>query len=521
MKEYLNRYKNYILWSFVFAFVVHGAKLNSRIVGIDTEDLIHLGTPFYDGWLNTGRQGLVLLKCLTGTLKYNPYYAGLMTVLGLGAAVAFFVLLWERVGDFPLKNQWHGAAIVGGIVLWISHPVLVEQFYFTIQGAEICVGMALTALALWLVYTGSCSKGINKWIFYLISGALLLITFSVYQILVVFFIFGTLTVLVLKCLNEKLVPVNHKKAFWGMIKDVLPYAGVFLGAFLVNSIITKLFFSESNYLSNQIRWGQLSVRDCIYSIAVHCRDVFCGRNSIFYSWILGVLCFAGLVAVLLLVKRFGFVLVFYYVALMTTPFLMTVVCADVPAIRSQLILPAFTGFILYFDVLLLECLYEKNLFGKRCKWFPGIVLLLVLGLMGTCMQTQTSLQLYYTDACRYAEDEALGRDLIVLLEGLIGEDDTPIVVIGSRPFEGNNACVKGEMVGRSVFEHDVNEEPKYYWSTRRVVGFLHTLGYDCEQLPDKNISYAVEFAEDMHSWPADNSVTHAGDMIVIKLSEIE
>lgn len=518
MKEYLKKYKFHAIWAGIFAFLIHGAKLNSNIVGIDTEDLIHLGPEFYDGWLNTGRQGLVFLKYITGFAVYNPYFAGLLTIVGLAVAVTVFMMLWDDAAGVAGKVS--GWTAVGCIFLWIAHPVLVEQFYFTLQGAEICIGMALTAVALWMVHCGIGKRGKGRLAAWLASGLLLLVTFSTYQIFVVLFIFGAVTVLMLNSIRKE----NSPKGFTGVVRDVAPYAGVFLGAFVCNMLITNSFFSKSDYLNSQIRWGELSFRDCIYSIAVHGRDVFTGQNSIFYSWVFGVLCFIGFVAVAMLVKRCGWASVFYYVALMTTPFLMTVVCADVPAIRSQLILPAMTGFILYLDVLLVKRLYGTQSVGKKAgtrRIQSALVLLAALGVVGVVSEAQVSLRLYYTDACRYAEDEAFGRALIVQLEDLIGQDETPIVVIGSREFKGNNACIEGEIIGRSIFEHDVDEEPRYYWSTRRVVGFLHTLGFDCEQLPDKNISYAEEFAIDMDPWPDDDSVVHAGDMIIIKLSEEE
>lgn len=526
MKENLSKYKYHGIWAAICVLIVHGAKLFSNSVGIDTEDLIHLESPFYDGWLNTGRQGLVLLKYFTGSVEYNPYFAQVMTLVMLAVSVTAFVMLWDWNAGMTglVNNRW---TAFGCIFLWISHPVLVEQFYFTLQGAEIGIGMLLTVVSLWLIWQGKGQKAGRRTSTFLLSGLILLVTFSVYQIFVVLFIFGAVTVLFLDSLREGNA---QKKKISVVVCEVLPFAGVFLGAFICNSIITGLFFSESDYLSSQVRWGQLSVRDCVYSIALHVRDVVTGQNSIFYHWSYGVLCVVGLIAVLCLIRRYGAVLLFYYVALMTTPFLMTVVCADEPAVRSQLILPAMTGFAFYVDVLLLQRLgaeradstgsKKKSVKRQNTHVAWGMVAMALVCIVAGVSQMQMSHRLYYTDACRYAQDEALGRALIQRLEPKIGEDETPIVVIGSREFQGNNACVEGEIIGLSIFEHDVEEEPKFYWSTRRVIGFLHTLGYDCEQLPDKNIPYAEEFAEDMDVWPGKHSVEHAGDMVVIKLSEI-
>lgn len=523
MRAYLGRYRMQFLWVGLFVFLIHGSKLNSPVIGIDTEDLIHLQGAFYDGWLNTGRQGLVLLKYLTGSAVFNPYFAGMGTLVFLTLAVAAFLLLWDRVSGADSKFAWAGCAL-----LWIAHPVLVEQFYFTLQSAEICAGMLLAALALLLVYE---AKGRRRVPCYLSGFLLLLIVFSVYQVFVVLFIFGAVTVLLLQTLGEEGEKSGESPAGEGkkpprkpsgVLRQMCPYVSVFLAAFLCNSLITKLFFSESDYLSSQVKWGRLSLRDCCYNIAIHVRNVLTGQGSIFYSWIFGALFLLGLVAVFFLLRHCGLRLLFYYASLMTTPFLMTVVCADVPAVRSQLVLPALTGFLVYLDALLyarVRAVCGGPEGGSKKRLLCPTVILVLLCVAGGVTETQMSLRLYYTDACRYAQDEAFARELIGKLEPLIGEDETPVVVLGSREFRPNNACVRGEMIGHSVFEHDVEEEPRFYWSTRRVIGFLHTLGYDCEQLPDKNIPYAIDFAEDMDVWPGERSVAHAGDMIVIKLSE--
>ncbi len=55
VKEYLEKYRSRILLTGLFVFLLHGANLNSDIIGIDTEDLLHLQGDFFGGWLRTGR----------------------------------------------------------------------------------------------------------------------------------------------------------------------------------------------------------------------------------------------------------------------------------------------------------------------------------------------------------------------------------------------------------------------------------------------------------------------------------
>ena len=71
-RDLLMLYRGRIIFTLAFVFLFHGAKLNSQVIGIDTEDIIKLQVDFYGGWLTTGRQGLVFLKGILGMLRFNP-----------------------------------------------------------------------------------------------------------------------------------------------------------------------------------------------------------------------------------------------------------------------------------------------------------------------------------------------------------------------------------------------------------------------------------------------------------------
>ena len=96
-----------------------------------------------------------------------------------------------------------------------------------------------------------------------------------------------------------------------------------------------------------------------------------------------------------------------------------------------------------------------------------------------------------------------------------------MAVVGRKPFSGNNACVTGEIIGKSFFDHDTEVEPQYYWSTRRILGFLHVLGADYLQADKGRFADVVDYSKNMPVWPAEGSVQIYDGMIVVKLSGIE
>lgn len=514
----VRKYRRHIFWISVFVFLLHGAKLNSNIVGIDTEDLIHLGRDFYGGWLTTGRQGLVFLKYILGNLYFNPYFAGATTLVMLILAVSSFFLLWDYVSGRGGDAKYGVASWVLGGLLWVSHPILVEQLYFSLQSVEICLCFVLTAGALMLSFLW-VENGKHRGRFFLPAAALLLITFSGYQIFVVLYIFGVAAVLLLQSLRA--LEGDHgvpAKEFW---KKAGLYALLFLTAFALNMAVTKWFFSTSDYLQQQILWGEGTFSDNIKNILFHMRQVFTGSGSIFYHWSYGVLCVTSfLLLARVLWKRRGrkkgslLTVLFLYFAVMVMPFLMTVVIGGAPVVRSQLILPAMTGFLAYLNLALLQ---QAAVPKEKAALCMASVLVFAWG-AGSLEQARMTGALYYTDRCRYEQDAAIAQQLIRELKR-VNRWGLPVAVVGRLEFEPNNACVRGEIIGNSFFDYDTEVEPLNYWSTRRILGFFHTLGADFEQLHVDRMEEALEYSTYMAMWPEQNCVEICEDFVVIKLSD--
>lgn len=524
VKEYLEKYRGRLFVTGLFVFLLHGAKLHSDIIGIDTEDLIHLQGDFYSGWLHTGRQGLVFLKYLLGNAEHNPYFSGAMTLVLFTAAVAAFLGIWEYAGGRK-GSVWAWAA---GALLWTSHPAMTEQFYFSLQSMEICMSMALTVLALYGSRRAASvleekKRPARHWVLWAAgSAAVLVLTFSSYQSFVVLYIFGTVSLLLLQALKEISDGTEVRAGL--LLRRIVPYCAVFLTAFLLNTLITQLFFGTSGYLRNQIFWGQASVKDCLHGIAGHVVKALTGYDSVFYNAGLGILALFDLgFLVRFLFHRGGRgrggagVVLFFYLALLTTPFLMSAVLGGTPAMRSQLTLPAATAFLGYLGIWLpLQTKTAgRGTWGAKALAGCAAVICMVSGME----QAKVTESLYYTDRCRYEQDAALGRAIISRIEEVNPKGlPIPVVVIGGREFSGNPACVTGEVIGRSYFNFDREVEPEYYWSTRRILGFLHTLGAEYDLIPEEWLEDAVSSSSDMPNWPAQGSVEVREGVVIVKLS---
>jgi len=519
VKEKISKYHKHILLLFFFVFLVHSAKLNSSMIGIDTEDLINLGTDFYQGWLHTGRFGLVALKYLFGNIQFNPYFSGTMTLIFLVTAFAFSFILFDSVYDVQEKHRVEVLPWFLGGALWVSHPILVEQFYFSLQSMEICIGFLFTVFAL---YGTLCFEQKKKCWYAGLSIIFLLITFSIYQIFVVYFVFGTVAVLLLRILKD--VQQEHVTVKLIFLR-IVPFAVVFFVAFLLYTLINGFLSPESAYLNNQIAWGKVSFGECIFSVFKHMIKAFSGYHSVFYSMgfgLLAIICFLLILRYLNkisgLKKNIYVLVILLYIALLFTPFMMTMVLGGEPAYRSQLVLPAVTGFCGY-------------LIGKLVNWDVTIkksekiifVCSMLFCLVTSLEQMKVSAGLYYTDKCRYEHDLFIAQDIIEQIEKLGDEAcDLPIVVVGEREFVGNDVCVMGEIIGRSFFSYDTEVEPEGFWSTRRALGFLQSYnGTEYAIVSQDKMEKAKEYSYNMNAYPNDGYVCICEDMIVVKLSHFE
>lgn len=551
VKKIIDRYRARVILISVLVFLIHFSKLGSAVIGIDTENLIKEQRKFYRGWLDIGRYGLVFLKGLFGGYdQFNPYFAGLMTIIFLIAAILMFLYLWEKASGSAFVPSIAGTNDTGicdirinvcwtvGAILWASHPVITEQLYFSLQSMEVCFSTLLTAAALicMLKWQEGSRAGVCRALPF-IACLMLLVSFSTYQSFVELFIFGTVSVVLLKGLDLVLSEGDEISA-GKLIRLVIPYFLVFLIAFAGNMVLTRLFFAGSSYLNEQIEWGSAPVSDILVSILRQIAKTFTGIGAVHYDITFGMLTIftIGLFIVLLLKHgrhkkgSFGIIL-FFLASVIITPYLLLIICGGNAAVRSQLVLPALTALYAYTDINICFRLREdmkgeavKEAAGKSKIIFIGSAeaIILLVCIFAAWRQTKVTEALYYTEKMCYEQDVSIARELINKIDEERGHNWYPVIFIGTYDFKENHACIVGETIGRSFFEHDADAEPRFYWSTRRALGLMHVLGYNYEQVVDPEmIAIAMEDSKYMPEWPNEGCVQVHDDMIIVKMSNFE
>ncbi len=500
--------KNKFVWLLVLAFtlICRGEMLLSNSVGIDTAEVIVNPDGMYYSWLEIGRQGLVFLKWITGALVYRPLFVGIGTIVLLTVACMLWGYLFVYVSG---KENLLGTMFFSGIL--VSHTILTEQLYFKLQAFEITLALCLMALAVLCGHIFARKKKV--WAF-IISVPLMLIVFSVYQVMNALFLFGAVASFFLYYFFALKDGEEEKsgKALWMYI---LRFAAVFLVGFLINQVITSLFFSSAEYVNNQVQWGQITFVESIISILAHVKNVALGVN-VFYIRTFSLFAVLLIVQVIYALKESKntarYLGTLCLILLFMSPFYMSLISGGLTVARSQLVLPFTLAFMGY-----LVCMFRIPS-EKVQKWAK--VAAIVIGCITLIYQVPYTMRLNHTGELRYESDVQVANALIEDVMKYQNEDASrPVVFIGGHEENLGDDILYGECLGESVLNWDTEVEPKGYHSTMRIVNFMETQGVRFNRGNEDETLYAYKVSREMKDWPAEDSIRLVMDLIIVRLSE--
>lgn len=509
--QYIKRNRMVILLLAIFTYLVHGSKLHSLHLGIDTENILAFPDKLYTGWHSIGRYGLTFLKSLTGQMIFNPFFAAGLTLVLLVLAAVAFGFVFDHVFSGSAKESL--ALFVFGAVV-IASPIMSEQLYFSLQSAEVALSLVLCAASLLFAHEWCQKPGI---FYYICSVIFLPVIFSVYQSFVPLYIFG---VVALCCLY---LPFSDQIRH---IQDYLRYIGlhmvIFLSGFFLNQRITAVYYDQSSYLTNQIQWDPNDLAAGLRRIYAHIFVAALGKGT-FYSASFAAI--ALLLLVLWLVKLFrgktvgrGIFNLFLLGSLYLSPFYLTIVLGERPVARAELVLPFTTGFMLYLCCVLL---YRQPDWNSALWKTLAKVVFCILCLVCIWDEADTSSRMYYTDNLRFQQDASLAEDLICQIALATGDPDYtgPVVFVGKKEPTYNASYVKGDVMGQSFFAWDTDVAPQNHWSSIRIVGFMNCMGANYTPPTEEQTASATAVAASLPCYPQEGSVLMQWDFVVVKLSE--
>ena len=531
----LKRCRYALILLFAGALLLHLPALHSTLPGIDTEGVIAGPEGMYQSWLSIGRQGLVFTKYLLGNRSFNPFLASGLSLILLVTACAAAVWLGEELTGRTegFRGESLLAFLFGMAVL--SHPIVTEQLYFSLQSLEIAFALLVLELCLLLAHRWALQK---DRLCLLLCAFLLLLPFSSYQAMVPLFIAAAATVIFLRSFGSPAPPVREQLFY------TLRMAAAFLIGFLLNQLITALFFSSSSYLADQFSWAKLGFFTALRKPLAHVRDVYTGYGTYYFAEY-GILCIV--LAVFLIRHIFTaserkkgdrIWQLFLLAAVYAAPFYMSVLLGERPVVRAQLVLP--------FSTAVIACLCGGLLLGGRTGYpdkklpprgnsknashsSPATTLLrragslLLAGLILVTLWHQASVtnRLYYTDSLRAQGDYTLAcqlqHDILKYTED--SDYNGTVVFLGKRDAPRNSSCIQGDVMGQSLFSWDTDAEPRYYYSNGRIHSLFQCLGVQWKSPDPEQIQTAMEHMNSMTCYPAEGSILQYDHMVIVKLSD--
>lgn len=504
-KELLNEFKSYIyknkyvfLISTMILFVIYGRELYTINARVDTEVFINEPSSVYN-WLLIGRQGAIFSRILFEQLNFNPYFVTVLGLIFYAMSMIVFSYLLNYIG------RVRSTISVLGFLIFLVHPIWVEQFYFKLQVLPVSLGVLFTFVAVLISFFAIINNDMTGKV---VSVILMIWSFSTYQSFMILYI--ATTILCFLLYKKQSIDTESKMNIY--LKVVIYEIILFLISFIINTIITKIFFSAGeDYLSSQIKWGVLSNRECIMNILIHIKSVLLSEG-VFYtngytiSLILFLISF-GYSLINGKFKSYKWLYILAGIGLQLCPFLITIYGGTVPAFRAQFVLP----FIIAGNFLFTLNVWKAHKYIKNTIYLVCICIFI--------LQAQAVFRMQYTDDIRFQEDMRIASQISERVSQESNVQNKPVAFIGKRQSQLNSASIRGEFIGTSIFNVDNSAEPHYFHSTGRITGILKTMGYNIIGASPEQILEARKIAVGMPSWPALGSVYDAGDFVIVKLSE--
>ena len=504
-KDELGRFGSYIWWNRWFIivymlvlFLVYGAWFYGNNLHFDTEVFVNNPYTTYN-WLDIGRYGLVLTEYIFGLRLFNPFVATSFGFIMLWfSGILFGYLIWRTLQELSYVT------ILFGLFCFIS-PILVEQLYFDIQIFQIAWAYCLCAIGAGLSYYGILRKSV------LVKSLAILCmiwAFASYQTFVVIHI-AIVIVCYILLYHRWTIKGTREVTSSEYGKLIAWQIGLFCIAMVFNTVITKFFFSSSNYLNGNIAWGKMKIGQIVENLRNYFVQALLG-NGIFYTVFFGIFSLLTITQLYYNViktkdKPIRWIYFLAGVGVQLTPFLLAVCVGQKTVIRSELVYP----FVVASDILILMGTSEKKL--TRMVYIILATLMLV-------EQANLVTRMIYTDKIRTQEDIRLFEEIDRKIKEIAPEKKT-VAFVGTYKAKLNNSCIRGDLIGLSITDFDFTGIPHYFWGSYRICTLLQTQGFSYINVTQEQMYEARVRALKMPSWPKAGSIIDAGEYIIVKLSE--
>lgn len=517
-----NRIKS-ILFGLLTASVYTPLIFN-RYYCTDLEYVINSKGSIYN-WSELGRYTLILIKKLCMT-PFNPLLEGILFVITFLLSITALSYLLHLTNE---SIESYILYILSAIAL--VFPTFSEQYYFKFQSFEVLFGMFL------LIVSSLFLVGIlrEKPLFWAIPAiALTVLSFGIYQsmlnIVLIFYIL-IFTVLSLKKDGKLLLKAS------GL------FISHFFVSFLLNKLITKIFCAEGSYFSDKIMWTRYPVNTCYHFVKHYFRVVLLAEKYVYpISFLLSIIvALAALILLIIKIKAKAIPAILGVFGLIIVPFAIAIIQGFEPDSRTQLALPFSIMGLCFFTFSVLRTPEVFSIFAglksenenkheEIKKAVKAVKLTYLISLIiSCCILTVNLVPTAKLISCRMAIDKSDMTHLIKIAEDLkeyncddTSEASVPVIIIGNVPSKAHTAYTYNEenqdYILIPLFELDADTEPKYFFSTNRILGAMDVTGYRYNK-PEESTYMEEAYAEslNMPSYPDEGYIKETDNYVLVNL----
>ena len=426
---------------------------------VDSEVVINIPGTNYN-WLTIGRYGLVLVRRLLGTNRYNPYYTGILLLLFLWLTGITFAYVAGKL--FPKLTP---AVTTLGSLVFITYPTFTEQYYFHFQSAEIAFGLWLSMLAMGMFYLYVRDRRFSCFVCTLL---IYILTFAIYQSFIPLTLCCYLAIFLALITESDTHTAVVKRSILGSILH-------FILAFGISQGINRICFPSSGYLSGQVIWtAEGSHIEAFVAVLKACARMLTGRG-LFYTTLL-------LFAILLTIAAFrchrnlsGHRLllgILSALGIAMTPFALTLLMGENTAIRSQFTYGLAAVFLINFSI---------QSFGEFAPVRKGRLIATAVLLVIAISQISTVRLIWKAHTYVTDYDRSTATQIMELMY------DSHIVCQGTgsifwgylqpeTPYDEYIADSPSYLF-TSVFNLEHAAQPYCYFSTVRIMSYMESMGH--------------------------------------------
>lgn len=504
--EYLKKSKYSILIIIGVILFAFGERLISQSFSIDTELYINeIGVEGRWNWLiSLNRWGLVLLNKIFQMDSLPIFTSNFLSVILIIAYSIGFNYLFYRYTKEEYKEQFLKYQFIFSI-LFTTNPIFAEQYNFILQNVSIAFTILLIPIILLIIdKAGDTEKSYKKIILYVFSVGLLILSFGVYQSVILLYIVTVVVCYLLKVFNDN---DNNWK-----------YLGTQIGIFLLSAvgyfIIGKILARGNSTSYLQMAWLTDTAMQCIKNI-VTCVKAVLKCEGIFYNigYVISLIILAAFFVYLCIKRKVKLGIFIGMCGLIVSPFYIMIITGVDQLKRTQFNYPFVAAIILMYTIIYLA----KT---DKMKWLKKVFVILVCVIAYT--QAYNTSNLFYTVDVTYKSDEAFAYSLMEKVESkewYNPNEEYTIIFVGKHQRKLKNVYLKSEVIGSSFFEFDYQY---IYGVNSRGVAFLNILGYKLNEPTAEEFEEAKKYVENnnMKSWPNEESIQLTdNNKIIVRLSE--